>query len=94
LETFNIEMRGASLELINQLAQFHGQWKVGPVTQFFVNRAFLGERYRSGSGFGKPVTFLTTAALLFAWCIQVASQWWYPAGAGLEKEPGRHTKDR
>jgi hypothetical protein len=77
LETFDIEMRGASLELINQLARFHGQWKVGEITQFVVNRAFLDERYRSGSGFGRYSTFLTTVALPFAWCIQVAGHWCY-----------------
>ena len=75
LEAFDGEMRGASLELVNQLARYRGRWTIGPAIKRVSGLPMFGEEslaeLRQDQRFWYRSMILTGAALLVAWCVQV-----------------------
>lgn len=75
LEDFEREMESASFDLINQLARYRGRWKLGPTIEPAGGPYMFGAKspgqMRQDQRFWYRSIFLTGAALVVGWCLQV-----------------------
>jgi hypothetical protein len=77
LETVDIEMQKAPLQLLNQLASFRGQWQLAPAGESAPSRPMFGEQLpasKQDRRFWYVSMFLSIAAILVSWCLG-ASRW-------------------
>ncbi len=73
LGAVDLDIRSASLHLINQLARYRGEWRLARTTK--PSQSMFGAKspaeLRQDQKFWICSMFLTGAALLGAWCVQV-----------------------
>jgi hypothetical protein len=81
LQTFDHEMEGASLELLNQLSRFPGRFTSRPAINRLSDGLMFGEKSlaelsRDEKSLRRSM-FLAGTALVVAWCVQAARYFFY-----------------